>query len=431
MNDCIHKSFKKGSTILKKTLQLLVLMSLFAISLSAKTLSLQECIDKALKNYPDVKTGRFKAEQAKKDISLQKSSYLPQLSLSAEYDLQRTYVMPQAGQFHTIDNDGWSVGMQVRQKIYDFSQTTNLIKSSKMKKEIAKLRFKDTKALLRYRVKMIYALLLVQKEALEAREKDLLAKKALYHQAQALYAQGLKTQADVHRFYASVKEAEDALAQARADYKKSIATLEALTGLHLSTNIVLDSGILMQKFEVSKDLHTLLSNNLQTKIAQKDIQATALEAKAAKNVKWGSIDALAQISHVKSLSSYDTTLLGIQYSLPLYTGGKLSAQAQKAKIATLIAKERTESIKRSIIEEHKKIMADLEEIESRIEAQKAQERALIETKKLLNARYKVGLTTYIEVLDAQAAWLHVKLGLLNALYQRAASIFKLEYLNGK
>ncbi len=385
----------------------------------------------AIQTHPDIKTWLYKSEQAKEEVAAQKSARLPQVSVSAEYDPQRTYVMPQLGRFHTVDDDGWSVGAQVWQKVYDFSQTAGRIEAAKSREQIARLGTEEAKALMRYRVRTAYALLLVQKAAVEARRKDLAAKRALYKQAKALYAQGLKTRADESRFRASAKAAEDALAQARSAYEKAKASLEALTGFTITDTTQLQKKVLTGLSPAAEDLNTTLSGNLRLLMAKEEIETARSEAKTAQGAKYGSVDAFAEVSRIGSLSDYDTTLLGIRYTLPLYTGGRLGAEAQSAKIAQMSAASRKESTRRAVVEEYRGLVADLRAAQRRIEARMAQERSMEEMKKLISARYKAGLETYVAVLDAQAAWLDARLGLLSALYTRAASLFRLEYLNGK
>jgi outer membrane protein TolC len=50
---------------------------------------------------------------------------------------------------------------------------------------------------------------------------------------------------------------------------------------------------------------------------------------------------------------------------------------------------------------------------------------------VLDGRYKEGLSTYIEVLDASSLVLDAKLGLLEAYYEKTLSIDRIDYLKGK
>ncbi|BDY11922.1 TolC family protein [Hydrogenimonas cancrithermarum] len=410
-----------------------ILLTVGLVGLHAELLTLGSCIDKALQTHPDVRAFMLKVKEQHEGVKVQKGAWRPQVSAYAEYDPQRTYVMPQNGQFHTIDDDGWTAGISVTQKIYDFSKTSHTIESSKIKHEISTLSFEEAKALMRYRIRIAYAQLLVQKAALTAREKDLDAKRALYEQAKALVEQGLKTRADESRFLSAVRQAEDALAVARAAYKKAKISLEQYIGEPIAENTTFEEGILSEKTvpAIVTDEETVLENNLQLQIAKKSEDASRELYKSKLAEHYGSLDVVAEASHFDTLSRYDTTLFGIRYAVPIYSGGRLSAQAQQTKISKMIAAEEKESKRRAILEEIKALLADLEEAEKRIEARRSQTVSAEETKVLIEARYEEGLSTYMEVLDAEAVWLDAKLGLLDAFYTRLNRLYRLEYLNAK
>jgi outer membrane protein TolC len=170
---------------MKKTFLFLVLLSSF---LNGEVLTLKECIDKTLKNHPDIKTFLLKEEQSKYGYKSARADYLPQINLNANYNAVQTYVFPSAltGTFNTKDDSGWNAGVYAKQKIWDFSKTTSKIKATKKDKDISKLSLKDLEALMAYKVRGLYALMVVQKEAIDVRKKDLEAKEAYYKQAKAL-----------------------------------------------------------------------------------------------------------------------------------------------------------------------------------------------------------------------------------------------------
>ena len=414
---------------MKKSLILGLLLSTLC---QADLLSLQTCLDKALETHPDVKAWLLKVHQERQNVKSAKGDWLPQISVSAEYDPQRTYVMPQMGRFHTVDDDGWTAGISLKQKVYDFSKTSYRIESSKLHKKIAELSYEEAKALMRYRVRNAYALVLVQKEALTSRQKDLEAKQALYEQAKALVRQGLKTRADESRFLSSVKQAEDALALATAAYEKARITLEQLIGEKLGPDTDFDTALLTRSpAAAAPALDSVLRSNLSLKIARQNVDVSEATYRSVEAEHFGSVDVIADASHFETLSNYDTTLLGVRYAVPLYTGGKLTAQAQRSKIASMVARQNAESRRRAVVQETESLMADLDEAKKRIEAREAQLEAARETKELIEARYKEGLSTYMEVLDAEAIWLDARLGLLGARYTLLEKHYRLEYLNAQ
>jgi len=175
----------------------------------------------------------------------------------------------------------------------------------------------------------------------------------------------------------------------------------------------------------------ITGKNPGLRIAEENINASEASYKATKAEHYGSIDIVGDLSHFDTLSDYDSQLLGIRYAVPIYSGGRLSAQAQQARIAQMIAAETKESKRRALLQELRSIYADLQEADKRIEARKAQLLSANETKELVEARYKEGLATYMEVLDAEAMWLDAELGLLSARYTKLEKIYRLEYLNAQ
>ena len=411
-----------------------LLLTFLALWLQADTLSLQSCLKKALANHPDIKAYLLKVRQEHEALKSAKSVYLPQISAFAQYDARHTYVMPNpvTESFRTVDDDGWTAGVSLTQKLYDFSKTAHRIDASKTRREIAELSLEEARALMRYRVRNAYVLVLVQKEAMKSRRKDLKAKEALYEQAKALVAQGLKTRADESRFLSAVRQAEDALALAAAAYEKALVALEQLVGEPISKETALDETLL-ESVPAHSDLaeSEILAANPRLRIAKESVAAYEATYRSTRAEHYGSIDIVADATHFDTLSRYDSTLLGVRYAVPLYSGGRLSAQAQQAKIARLIAAENAESAKRALTQELRAILADLKEADKRIAARKAQLLASRETKALVEARYKEGVATYMEVLDAEAMWLDARLGLLSARYHKLERIYRLEYLNGK
>jgi len=400
--------------------------------LNAETLTLRESIDTTLQNYPDVKSLQMKMKQSKLSHRSATADYLPQVNLSGQYNVTQTYVFPVNGAFHTQDDTGWNAGVNLKQKVWDFSKTTSKIAASKKDEDISKLSLMDFKALLAYKVKSLYKLMVVQREAVNVRKKDLEAKKAYYAQAEALVKQGLKTTADASRFLSAVYNAEDTLGVAQASFDKARNSLSLYMDRKIDENVTLENSILQENFNANKDVEKeVLNSNYSLKIENKNIEKNILLHKSAKAEHYGSIDAVASYTHFDTLNTYDATNAGVVLNIPLYSGGRVSAEAQKVEIAAQISKEQKHSRELALKEELGNLLLDIKRYNKTIAAKKAQLDSALETKKVLDGRYKEGLATYIEVLDATTQVLNAKLSLLEAYYLRALSIDRIQYLKGK
>ena len=412
--------------------RLLFLVVFVCVDIFAGVLTMQESIDKTLKNHPDIKSFILNVKQSSEEYNQAYADYLPQVVLQGQYNVVQTFVIPSNGSFNTLDDDSWNVGVSLKQKIWDFDKTSSLIRVSKLQEDISKLSLKEAKAFLAYRVKSLYKTMILQKEAIEVRKEDVKTKEAYYEQAKALVKEGLKTDADASRFLSSVYIAKDELAIAKSLYEKARKSLSLYMGEDIEDDVKLEDDLLKTAYDFARDTKKeVLESNYQLKIRSQNINKSTLFYKSAKASHYGSLDAVASYNHFDTLNSYDSKLAGISLSIPLYSGGRVSAKVQQAQIGVQIAKEKELSLQLALEDEINRLLIDIKRYNKTIEAKESQITAAQKTKKVLEARYKEGLTTYIEVLDAVFVELNAKLGLLGAYYSKSVAIDQIEYLKGK
>lgn len=405
-------------------------ISMMISALNAQQLNLDECINKALKTHPDIQRFVLQAESGKIGVDIARADYLPQIQLNAEYDPTKTYALPANGVFKTIDSDGWQVGATLNQKIWDFSKTTSNITAEQLQEEVSRFTLEDAKALLAYKVKLQYELMVLQKKAIKVREKDLHAKEELYKQAEGLVKLGMKTNADATRFLSSVYIAKDNLAVAQASFAKAKTILSLYINEPIDTDAQLQDTLSENNWHEENE-QSVLQNSHVLNSLKKNMSKSELSYKSVKASHYGSVDAMASYIHQDTLNEYDSTLVGITLNVPLYSGGRTSALVQQAVINKQSAELEYNSKELLLKEEFESLLIDLNRYKQTIQAKKSQLQAANQTKILLDARYKEGLSTYIEVLDATALALDAELGLLQAQYEKSSTIHRLEYLQGK
>lgn len=397
-----------------------------------QTITIDECIEKSLSNHPDLKRLSLTLQKSKSASDIAKADYLPQVTLGAQYNPTNTFVMPQNGQFNTIHDDNWLLDAVLNQKIYDFSKTTSLIDASKQDEKIASLSLEQAKALLVYNVKNLYDIALFQISSIDVRKKDLQAKEELYAQAKALVIEGIKTKADEASILSALYAAIESLAVAEAEHERALAILSLYTGEKIQNNVKLEQRKVSYDMQEQESLRqSVASNNFELKAISEEIGKNALLYSAAKASNYGSIDAVASLSHQNSLNEYDTSMVGIIAKFPLYSGGRLSAQSQQAHIATEAAKESYNAKRLALNEEIETLLIDIKRYEYTIKTKEAIIESSKAAKEITHARYKEGLSTYIEVLDATTTHLYAELGLLEAKFNINKIQNRLAYLKGE
>ncbi len=408
---------------------LLILLATLS-ALSAQTLSREDCIHLALRSHPDIKRFILQVRHSRTGVDVARADYLPQVSFNGEYDPTRTYIFSANGAFNTKDSDSWQAGVTLKQKIWDFSHTTALIKAREAQLEIATLSLRDARALLAYKVKLQYDLALIQQRAMAVRKKDFRVKEALYHQARALVEQGLKTHADETRFLSATSQAKDSQSIARADFVKANTVLALYIGKPIPPDVEYTDTVPSPKaYKIGED--TILHDSPLLQSLQKNIEKNDLLYKASKASRFGSIDAVVSFTHQDTLNNYDTALVGVMLNIPLYSGGRLSALEEQAIIDRQSAQNEYAAKVLSLKEEVQTLIIDLHRYGQTIKARTAQIKAARQTEEVINGRYREGLATYIEALDAASSLLDAQLGLLQATYDRDRTICRLEYLQGK
>jgi len=398
-------------------------------NLNAQTLTLENCIQKALHTHPDIKKFILQVRHSKKEIEAAKADYRPQITVNAEYDPTRTYVMSANGIFRTQNSDGWQMGATLKQKIWNFEMTSSLIKAREMQEKTADLSLRDAKALLVYKVKLQYELALLQQKAIFIRQNDLNAKQALYRQAKALVEQGMKTQADETRFMSSVYVARDNLSIADSNLRKA----ETILSLYIGAPVSKEAKFKNNSIKPGKYLNNegkMLHESPVLQNLKINIKKSEFLYKAAKASRYGSVDAVVSYAYQDTLNTYNSVIAGIMFSIPLYSGGRISAVEQQALIDSQSAENTYRAKVLAIKEEFESLIINLKSYEHTIKARSLQLKAAEQTEAIVNGRYKEGLTTYVEVLDARALMLDARLGLLQANYDRNSTIHRLEYLQG-
>jgi outer membrane protein TolC len=406
---------------------------LLSIDIHGSKLGLDRAIKSSIETHPDIKSALLLIERSKEGVAVEKSSWFPQLTISAEYDPQRSYTMPANGELGVVDDDGWSVGISLRQNLFDFSRTHYRVKAAETAHEISQLGAEDAKSLMRYRVKRAYSAIILYKEAIVARRRDMEAKRAMLEQAKALAKRGLKTRADELRFKAALEFAKSELESTRASLRKSLITMEQLTGIKIDEKTILQRSYLYKGSfpKGKKAIDRLMKRNRALAMASKNEESLHATYEASRRERYGSVDIVGDINHLDTLARYDATTIGIRYTAPIYQGGRLSAMSQRNRIDEMVARQKYLSRKRALSEEYLGLYADWKAASSGVLAQKAGIESSKEALRVIEARYREGMATYIDVLDAQATLLSARLGLLNAYYRKRDILNRVEYLYGE
>jgi len=416
---------------MKKIALSLLLFSSYLNAGYTNTISLKSCIDMAMNTHPDINIAKqnIKFNQLNENNII--GDYLPQVSVNLEYNPTKTIVLPVNGQFNTIETDGYSANLNLSQKIWDYGRTFDSLKINQNNINIAKYSLKDTKIGLALRTKLKYEEMYFYKKAVEVLKNDVEVKTELYKQAQAQVKEGVKSQIEEKRFLSALYNSKDTLMNTQLDYEKSKESLSILINSKLGYDIVLEDSEIDNHYLIYVDKRYDLHNAPGSKILLEDIKRNSHNIKYIQKQHYGSINLKANLSYQNTINEYDTSYVGIVLDLPLYNGGKISNQVQQARINKLKSDYKLSSKLKLLKDDLNNSVKDARKFHQTIASKKLQITNAEETLDIVTTRWKVGMATYIEVLDSNSILLNSKLNLLQNKLGLKQTLHRLEYLNGE
>jgi len=263
-----------------------------------------------------------------------------------------------------------------------------------------------------------FALLQYDQQLLVA-ERTLASRQATAALSRARYREGQVSRLDVLQFEAQVQETQvqlASLARLRSEQENALSVLVGLPPHTLPRGLPLDQQV--SNFDVPQGLPSdLLSRRPDVRAAEEDLRA----ANARVGVAWG--NRLPQVvltgeygyasndlaTLFESQNSASRLFLGI--SVPLFTGGRLQGEVTVADAQAEQARARYEQVVLRALQDVEDALVAIRTSREQVVAQTAQVGTLSTSLLLVQHRYENGLSTYLEVLDAQRSLFTAELSL--------------------
>ncbi|WP_194439419.1 outer membrane channel protein TolC [Vibrio fluminensis] len=417
---------------MKKLLPLFISAALGSLSTSAWADTLADIYNQAKENDPTLLSAAASRDEAFEAINSSRASLLPQIGLSAGYDINR-------GERNDFDNDsdGWNAGINFTQELYNRSSWITLDTAEKGARQ-ADAAYAAVQQALILRVSQAYFDVLRAQDNLVFVRAEKAAVGRQLEQTKQRFEVGLSAITDVHDAQAQYDSvlADEVLAE--NDLVNSYEGLREITGQEHSNLDVLDT----KRFSASKTAQTidallseaqqknlsLLSARISQDIAKDNISNASSGHLPTLNLKGGYN--LTDIDGDQGDNDSDNLNLGLQLEVPLYTGGSVTSATKQAEFAYVSASQELEKTYRSVV---KDVRASNNDIGASIGALRAFEQTVISAESALEATeagFDVGTRTIVDVLDATRRLYDANKSLSNARYNYILSVLSLRQAVG-
>lgn len=404
-------------------------------------LGIRDAVETALQQHPvlQVAGANLKAAQARTEQT--RSLYYPQISANfataaGAGGINPRFVTP-AGSMLRENLGQYAGGVLANQRLFDFGFTSNLVESSERAVHAQEQDVEARRGMVVLNVQRVYFNSLKHRRLVQIAEETIRVRGAVKSQVEALYRQQLKAKLDVDFVHVELANAESALVKAQNGLKASFAELNRAMGLAGPDDYILED--IATEVRPLAALETLVERSRshpELKKAQEQRRSAEAKLTATKRQYFPTINAIASAGDFEVFDTDRRERTGGWWaasavvSLPLFTGFLIENQVAEARAqqvaAAASATEIEQILSQQVTTSYLELMSLAQQIKLNEELVKTAQEAL----NLARERYKLGLSSVIEVTQSEVSLTATQTRLAEAQYDYKIAEATLSYVAG-
>ncbi|MDO9548764.1 MAG: TolC family protein [Candidatus Marinimicrobia bacterium] len=429
-----------------RKLTFFALLLIFANSLLAESLTIEDCIQLAIKNNPDIKISEKQYQISKEGVTESYNTILPSAGIG--YSGSSSSQGPRVRYLDGIPIDStqgskskqYGIGLHVNQNIYDGGQWWNTIKKARNDLRGSQINQEFTRQyIVNDATARFYAVLKAQ-ELLKVYEKSLENSREQLKKTEEMHKIGQVAKKDL--FKAQVREGNDRLniISQKSVYKNALADLNQAMGRNPADQfeVVEKEYVKPEGIALGFAIEKALSNNKELLALEADQMSADLQYKIAKGSWLPSIS--SSYSYNRGGNNLDliyskldeawSSSLGLDLSWSIFNGFQRKTNIQRNLLNYQMYDDR---IAKKTIEIRKQIQLLIENLNTYVEMIDIQELNIVsaqEDMRLAKEMYRLNSATLLEVLDAQVTLTSARQQMINTKYDAKIAEAQLAFLMG-
>lgn len=411
---------------MKKLLPLLIGLSLGGFSAMSQAENLLQVYQQAKSTNPDLRSSAATRDAAFEKINQARSPLLPQLGINAGYTYNKGY-----RDSNGVNSNEKSAALQLTQTLFDMSKWRALTLQEKQA-GIEDVTYQTAQQNLMLNTATAYFNVLRAIDSLSY----------ISAQKQAIYRQLDQTTQRFNVGLVAITDVQNARAQYDSVLANEVLTRNTLDNALESLRQITGNfypqlaGLNIERFSTQKPEAVnnllkeaenrnlnLLSARLSQDLAREQIRSaeTGYMPTLDLTASTGVSDTRYSGSRTNNSNSFNDSdagqhKVGINFTLPLYSGGATSSQVKQAQHSYVSSSELLESAHRSVIQIVRSSFNNISASISSINAYKQAEVSAQSSLDAMEAGYQVGTRTIVDVLDATTTLYNAKQQLSSARY---------------
>ncbi|MGB0002399.1 MAG: TolC family protein [Candidatus Acidiferrales bacterium] len=375
-----------------------------------QTLTLQDAEKIALQNHPQVQAAGYLALAAQSRVGEAKAAYFPLAfgSVTGAY-AENTSRIAAGALNNPIVFNRFAYGFTVSQLVTDFGRTHELVQSSKYAAKAEQANVTLSRADVLLGVDQAYYGVLRAQAVLHVAQQTVKARQLVSDQITTLEKNKLKSGLDVSFANVDLSQAQLLQIQAQNDLDASIADLSAALGYSEQHTFTLANPIPSNPEPPSADFATILQTAIQNRpelIGQRfELQSAQSFAKAERDLWFPTLSAIGTAGLVPfrtdNLISPRYAAGGFNLNIPIFNGHLFGSLRSEAEARASAQQQYVRDLQNRITRDVRTAWLNANSAFQRLSVT---EQFLAEARQaydLAQARYKLGLSSIIELSQAQ------------------------------
>ena len=402
---------------------------------SHPTLPLAEAQSLAFRLHPQIASANYLALAAQEAVKETRAGYFPQVNLfgtavGADNDNSRILA---GGLNNPSVYDRAAGGLQVNQLITDFGRTANLTASSKLQAQAQNENLDLTREQVLLQLNDSYYGALGAQAVLRVARQTLDTRQLLLDRVTAMATNKLRSQLDVSFAQVQIQQARLLVEKAQNDADAAMASLSAALGyreFHEFQLVEQSPPTNTVAADVSDLVQTALTRRPELLSLRDQRDAAGRFAKAQRDARLPIVQAVGVAGsspiHDDHLPNQYATA-GLQLSLPLFAGGLYSARQHEAEYRAQSDDELLRSLEDNIIRDVRIAWLTRNNAQEQLQTTDDLARNAAEAFDLAQARYQSGISSIVELSEAQLNLTSAQIAEAGARYNLLIQQSNLDY----
>jgi outer membrane protein len=407
-----------------------------AVAQSAPPLSLREAEARALQQHPQVLAGQYTAQAGAEITREVRSAYFPTVFGSVTgVESQDGSRIAAGGLNNPIILDRAAAGVSLSQLLTDFGRTSDLVQTASLRAQALQRGAATDRADVLLRVDRAYFAALRAQAILRVAQGTVDARQLVADQVSALAQSNLKSGLDVSFARVNLSEAQLLLLQARNDQAAAFAALAAALGQpDAPTYTLVDEPLPPAP---PADEAALVSQALRERpdvAGERLARESAAKFAEAERALWfptiSALGAAGVAPYRQAGINSPYSAIGINVTVPVTNGSLFAARHAEASLRARAETERVRDLENRVTRDVRIALLDAQSAFQRLDLTNQLLDQAGQALELAEARYNLGLSSIVELSQAQLSKTRAEIEQASARYDYQARMSSLRYQLG-